>query len=177
MMKVGDKIIIKNDFKISRRAKGQLISCSLKTNHKKYMVKIDSTRHISIYLNESDCLIIPEQNYVSLEKDFFIERGSQATILEVLPSSNYLCKFERTLDCYIEFSEDEILLWSPDNKIFKLLENIEIAEDIPEYHLKKGMKGVIILVYFKPSFAYEIELNDSNIFQTYTLLPHQIKLV
>ncbi len=56
---------------------------------------------------------------------------------------------------------------------------IEVIKDIPEKKIKKGMMGTVIVVFEKPSLAYDVEFCDNygRALIWDNLLPNQVKKV
>ena len=63
--------------------------------------------------------------------------------------------------------------------LLELFVTVELLEDISEYALKKGDKGAILLEFFSPEEAYEVEfVNDSGETVAQVVLrPSQFKIV
>ena len=65
-----------------------------------------------------------------------------------------------------------------ETKRFQELELVELLEDLPEYHLKKGEIGVVVEVFESPSEAYDLEFVDESGRSSrfaYSVRPDQIK--
>ena len=45
---------------------------------------------------------------------------------------------------------------------FNELESVRTLKDFPDYGVKKGEVGVIIVAFKKPNEAYEVEFSDNN---------------
>ena len=43
---------------------------------------------------------------------------------------------------------------------FKEYDTIIVSKDYPDYKIKKGDTGVIVMIYTKPNLAYEVEFSD-----------------
>lgn len=175
MLKVGDTIIIKEDFDLPIHSKGEIIS----STGANFTIKMDHPPNCLITLRQSEFTRVPGTENIVTKKGDGIEGGIEGKILEILPFSHYLCKFDRPDGPWIlDFAEDDIIAWDPKNKVFKLFEHVRVAEDIPEHNLKKGMEGFIVLVFSRPSLAYDVEFPPKgDALETYVLLPHQLELV
>ncbi|HJQ70960.1 MAG TPA: DUF4926 domain-containing protein [Blastocatellia bacterium] len=60
------------------------------------------------------------------------------------------------------------------------LDIVELTEDLPEYGLKKGDRGVVVFVFEKPDEAYMLEFVDESGTSSrlaYAVKPDQIKTV
>lgn len=172
MIKVDNKVLIKDDFVILCDSKGVIVSFGDRLE-----IKMDNSSLITLEKSKISrmfgCLT------VSINENFSIERGSGGVITGVLSPTRFLCKFDCSYGpCIIELSKDEILLWSPMDKILKLFDRVRLIEDIPEENLKKGIEGYVVLVYFEPTHAYEVEFFLEEVeFPCYALLPDQIEFV
>jgi hypothetical protein len=180
VMDVGDKIIIKKSLSLLNM-KGKIVSSIPGTNPTTYIVKIDYHTPLILAFQESEFSRRSGQEFVVLTKgDFCLEEGSDGKIVHILPRKRYLCEFHGPF-CNIELGEDEIMPWNPETGVFAVLNTVRVVKDLPEHHLKKGMEGVIVVVFFTPHLAYDVEFYlgetvEPN-FEVYTLLPHQIELV
>jgi hypothetical protein len=59
------------------------------------------------------------------------------------------------------------------------LDIVELTEDLPEYGLKKGESGVVVVVFDKPDEAYMLEFVDESGTSSrfaYAVKPNQIKI-
>lgn len=179
-MKTGDKILFKESFSL-RNLKGTIISSLPPVNSKSFLIKIFWEKCLLLETKESECNRIDgEEEIVSLSGSFFMEAGICGTIISKLPSKQYLCEFDHPF-CNIVVEEDEIVKWDPKSGFFSLLDIVRLTEDVSEHNLKKGMEGTIILVFFKPSLAYEIEFHfgekENPEWDSFTFLPHQLEFV
>lgn len=59
---------------------------------------------------------------------------------------------------------------------FKEYDTIIVSKDYPEYGIKKGGVGVILMIYIKPSLAYEVEFSD-EVGRTIACFPIEEELV
>ncbi len=57
---------------------------------------------------------------------------------------------------------------------------VELIEDLPRYHLKRGSRGFVIETFSEPSEAYDIEFEDENgefLGFAYSVKPEQVRQV
>lgn len=159
LFKQGDRVVIKHNFTL-RGCKGKLI-CSLpqKGPEKSYLIQFTKPFLMYVQLESKDVTFLPEnQEVVVSDRCLGKEQGCLGTIVQVLSNSRYLCEFDHSF-YNIVLEEKDFVLFDPPNKFFSLLNTVKLSEDVPERGLKKGTKGVIILVYFVPYLAYEVEFH------------------
>jgi hypothetical protein len=61
-----------------------------------------------------------------------------------------------------------------------LLDIVELAEDLPEYDVKRGERGAVVEVFDSPEEAYIVEFVDESGTSSrlaYWVKPHQITVV
>lgn len=56
------------------------------------------------------------------------------------------------------------------------LDVVELTEDLPEYGLKRGERGTVVVAFDEPSEAYDLEFVDESGQSkfAYSVLPNQI---
>ena len=179
-MKIGDKILIKESFGLEE-AKGAILASLPPVNSKKFLVEVFFTKPLVLVVEESEFARSDNRREVLISKYFCQEKGSYGTIIQMLPRSRYLCEFDGPF-CNIVLKEKEIMKWDPEKGVFALLDIVRLTEDFPEYNLKKGMEGTIVLVFFKPSLAYDVEFHlgeekANPEWDSFTFLPNQLEFI
>ncbi len=178
-MNVGDKILITYNISL-RNLKGFIVSSLPPVNSKTYLVKISFKKPLFVTVKESEFIRVGKKEVRLSAPSFFHETGCDGTIVGVLPRSHYLCEFDEPF-CNIILKEKEIMKWEPEKGVFALLDVVRLTEDFPEYNLKKGAEGTIVLVFFKPSLAYDVEFHfgeDADPpWDNFTFSPHHLEFV
>lgn len=155
-MKNNDQIILVKRF-IVRDPEVEIVSSIPGANPRLFVVRLYANSLVHFIVKESDFKLVNEKDQtIFLGEDFYKEEGSKGTIVHILPNSRYLCEFDHPF-CNLVLEEKDFVLFDPPNKFFSLLNTVKLSEDVPEHGLKKGTKGVIIMVYFVPYLAYEVE--------------------
>jgi len=175
MLKTGNTIIITKHFDLPLHSKGKIVS-SAGAN---FTIKMKHPNNCLVTFRQSKFARIHGSDSIVMKKRDGIERGMSGKILEVLPFLHYLCIFDRPDGPWIvDLAEADIMAWDPKKKVFALFDTVRVTEDIPEHKLEKGMEGVIVLVFCKPSLSYDVEFPPKGEdLRTYVLLSHQLELV
>ena len=65
------------------------------------------------------------------------------------------------------------------NTDIKLLDVVELLEELPEDGLVAGAKGTVVEVYENPNLAYEVEFcnDEGETTAMLALLPHQVRVI
>ncbi len=178
-MKNGDKILIKDSF-VLNEAKGTILASLPPVNSKKLLVEVSYKKPLILELDESEVTRSDKNKHVRISKYYCQEEGSAGTIVQVLRRGKYLCEFDGPF-CNMILKEKEIMKWEPEKGVFALLDVVRLTEDFPEYNLKKGAEGTIVLVFFKPSLAYDVEFHfgeDADPpWDSFTFSPHHLEFV
>lgn len=194
-MDIGDFIVLNDTLFFSSKSANFICSFPGKyCDH--YLLHLHSPRNIYVSQSEKNILHFDwDSKIFTLKRNFSLESGCKGKIICKLKGSRYLCEFDRPF-CNIELEENEIVPWAPESKSFSLLNRVKLAEDVSEqdlrnrrtfaedvivHDLKKGTEGVIIMVYFNPSHAYEVEFylgeEASPPFVSYAFEPEQLEFV
>lgn len=112
--------------------------------------------------------------------EYGVKRGEQGVVVEVFdePEEGYVLEFVDPSG-----RSSRLAYWVKPEQIKRVaprkaqeLEVVEVAEDLPEYGVKKGERGVVTTTFSEPDEAYDLEFVDESGQSTfaYSVKPHQI---
>lgn len=179
-MNIGDKIILNNTIALQNLKGSILSSIPSTTSLKTFLVKVFFKKPLFLTVEESKFTRITKTGKVLLTESYCKEEGVGGRIVDVLRFGRYLCEFDASF-CNMVLKAREITKWEPEKGVFALLDVVRLKEDFPQYNLKKGAEGTIILVFFKPSLAYDIEFylgeKANPEWDSFTFSPHHLEFV
>jgi hypothetical protein len=114
--------------------------------------------------------------------DYGVKRGEQGVVVEVFdePDEGYVLEFvdpsgtSSRLACWVK--PEQFNRASP--RKAQELEVVELAEDLPEYGVKKGERAVVTTAFSEPDEAYDLEFVDESGAESrmaYSVKPNQIR--
>jgi tetratricopeptide (TPR) repeat protein len=110
-----------------------------------------------------------------------VKRGEQGVVVEVFddPDEGYILEFVNPSG-----SSSRLAYWVKAGQIKRVtprkaqeLEIVEVAEDLPEYGVKRGERGVVVTTFSEPDEAYDLEFVDESGAESrfaYSVKPEQI---
>ena len=113
--------------------------------------------------------------------EYGVKRGEQGVVVEVFdePDEGYILEFVDPSG-----TSSRLAYWVKPEQIKRVtprkaheLEVVEVAEDIPEYGVKKGERAVVITAFDEPDEAYDLEFVDESGESrfAYAVKPNQIR--
>lgn len=112
--------------------------------------------------------------------EYGVTRGEQGVVVEVFdePDEGYVLEFVDPSG-----TSSRLAYWVKPDQITRVtprkaqqLEIVELAEDLPEYGLKRGERGTVVVAFDEPSEAYDLEFvdEDGQSRFAYSVRPNQI---
>lgn len=98
--------------------------------------------------------------------EYGVTRGEQGVVVEVFdePDEGYILEFVDPSG-----ASSRLAYWVMAGQIKRVtprkaqeLEVVELAEDLPEYGIKKGERAVVTTAFDEPSEAYDLEFVDES---------------
>jgi tetratricopeptide (TPR) repeat protein len=114
--------------------------------------------------------------------EYSVKRGEQGVVVEVFddPEEGYILEFVDQSG-----TSSRLVYWVKPSQIKRVvprkaqeLEIVEVAEDLPQYGVKKGERGVVITTFSEPGEAYDLEFVDESGAESrfaYAVKPNQIR--
>ena len=114
--------------------------------------------------------------------EYGAKRGEHGVVVEVFddPDEGYILEFGDRSG-----TSSRLAYWVKPEQFKRVtprkaqeLEVVELTEDIPEYGVKKGERGVVITAFTKPDEAYDLEFVDESGSESrfaYSVKPNQIR--
>jgi len=113
--------------------------------------------------------------------EYGVKRGEQGVVVEVFdePEEGYILEFVDPSG-----TSSRLAYWVKAGQIKRVtprkaqeLEVVEVAEDLPEYGVKRGERGVVVTTFSEPDEAYDLESVDESGAESrfaYSVKPEQI---
>jgi len=114
--------------------------------------------------------------------EYHVKRGEQGVVVELFddPEEGYILEFGEPSG-----TSSKLAYWVKPEQIKRVtprkakeLEIVELVDDLPEYGVKKGERGVVTTAFSEPDEAYDLEFVDESGTESrfaYSVKPNQIR--